>query len=255
VLYGEFFFKSHVVSGTLTADGTASTITFPAADVGGDNDQYNGWLVEDTTNDEVRMVVDYNGNTYTATVHDDFDTTPASGNTYALYKRFNLILPPSHSWVGEHISSPIEGSVNDTARGNLMTVLRITDLEDTKEIARGSRVEDYDRLITTTGTPTEWIPKGNSIVFNYAPTEERWYKADYYRLPKELSSATDEPEIPEAFHWAIVLWGAMWAAGRYQENATKYSYSKDFESFMAHTKTDYDVMLERISSYGVLRRE
>jgi hypothetical protein len=250
-LVGEFYFKTHVITGTLGADGSSTTVTFPPADVGGDDDRYNGWLVE--INSETKMIVDYDGDSYQATVHSSWDTTPSSGDSYSLYKRFNLLLPSSHSWVGEHASLPV---TSDTyrAEGNFVTLLKVTDIDNGTELERGSRIEDYTNNLTATGDPTAYILKGNRIVFNYASDEQRWYLADYYRLPTEMSNDTDVPEIPEMFHYGIILWGRWWTYERDQEKGAAYTAKRDFEDFMERTKSNYEVQFDRIDNYGLLEK-
>jgi hypothetical protein len=251
-LYSEMYFKSHVITGTLDSDGTASTITLPSADVGGDDDRYNGWLVE--VGSETKMVVDYNGTTYTATVHEDWDTTPASGDSYTLMKRWNLVVPSTGLWASENISEPSGGTTEHRSEGKYVTILKITDLVDEVELEMGGRTEDYSANLLTTGTPTGWIMKGNRVIFNYAPDEERWYKADYFRMPYEMSDDDHRPEIPEMFHYGIVLWGRWWVYERDQEKGAAYTAKKDFEDFMSTTKSTWDVKLHRVDTYGVLQR-
>src|SRR5512146_2397218 len=66
-LLSDAYFKSKVISGTLTADGTTTTVVLPAADVGSQDDRYIGWVV--TVGGESRLIVDYTGSTLTATLH------------------------------------------------------------------------------------------------------------------------------------------------------------------------------------------
>jgi hypothetical protein len=251
-LQDEFFFKTHIIEGTLTADGGTAEVTLPVGDTGTQNDRYNGWLVE--INSETKMIVDYNGGSHLATVHSDWSTTPSSGDSYSLYKRFSYLLPSGHAWVTEHIQKPTHLG-NALGGGGLVTILNIVDIEDNKKLSRGGRVEDFEGLVLNASDPTGWILKGNKLIFNYASDEEKWYKADYYRLPQAMSSDDDEPEVPEAFHYGIVLWGASFVFARSLENASKYATARDFESFMRSTQTDYDVMLDRTNSYGILRRD
>lgn len=249
-LQDEFYFKSHVIEGTLDADGTSTTIDFPVSDTGSQNDRYNGWLVE--VGSETKMIVDYSG--HSATVHSSWSTTPSSGDSYSLYKRFSYLLPSDHSWVTEHIARP-SNLGNEVGGGGLVTLLNVIDIEDSRKLQRGGRVEDFEGLILNTSTPTEWILKGNKLIFNYASDEEKWYKADYYRMPHDMSSDDDVPELPQMFHYGIVLWGASFVFARSLENASKYSTERDFETFMRTTVNDYDIALDRTNSYGVLRRD
>jgi len=198
------------------------------------------------------MIVDYSS--LTATVHSEWSTTPSSGDSYSLYKRFSYLLPSGHSWVTEHIARP-SNLGNEVGGGGLVTLLNIVDIEDSRKLDRGGRVEDFEGLVLNTSTPTKWILKGNKLIFNYTSDEEKWYKADYYRMPHDMSAASDVPELPEMFHYGIVLWGAGFVFARSLENASKYSTERDFETFMRTTVNDYDIALDRTNSYGVLRRD
>lgn len=251
-LYSEMYFQSHVITGTLEEDATSGTVTFPTGDVGADDDRYNGWLVE--IGSEVKMIVDYDGGTYTATIHDDWSTTPSDGDSYTLMKRWNLIVPSGGLWASENITEPAGGTTEHRSEGHYVTILKVTDLVDEVELEMSGGTEDFSSGLLSTGTPTSWLLKGNRLLFNYAPDEERWYKADYFRLPYTMSDATDEPEIPEMLHYGIVLWGRWWVYERDQEKAAAYTAKRDFEDFMSTTKSTWDIRLHRADTYGTLQR-
>ena len=248
-LVGEMYFKSTIIEGTLDVNGSTSTVVFPSGDVGAGDDRYNGWIVK--VNNTFRVIMDYDASTRTATVHEDFSTAPASGDTYGLYKKFSLLLESDHAWAGEHITLP---AVTDRWRseGNLLEVLKISDLEDERNLKKATRGKDFVGIQTSTGDPTRWYRFGNKLYFDYAPEKEKWFKLEYYRLPTEMTLSTDEPEIPEQFHYGIILWGTEWGYRREGESNEKYSTKRDFIEFMEQTISGMDVEDEREFSGGKL---
>lgn len=247
-LLGELYFKAKVISGTLTSTGTTTTVTLPAADVGDDDDRYNGWILE--IGNQMRLVVDYTGSTYTATLHTSLASAPSSGDAYKLYKRFSLLLPSTHAWLanpsGEHISLPATSDIY-RAEGNLYEVLKIEDIDNTRVLEKAERTESLPEYLTTTGDPTKWWRFGNKVYFDVSLDEENYYRMEYYRLPTEMSGATDTPEIPEPFHYALVLWGTAWVYRRKQESSDLYSVTKELETFMRNRVGEFDAEMERES--------
>lgn len=252
-LFGEMFFRWTVISGTLGDQSGAGDdeVVLPAADVGADDDEYNGWIVE--VGSEKLQVMDYDGGTTTVTLQADWTSAPESGDSYSLYKRFAMLLPSSDGWASEHITLPSEGSLG-RATGNLIEVLKLEDVDQQRVLEPEHGRESWPSLNTSVGDPTAWYRYGERIVFNYAPDEQRWFRMEYYRGPTDVSSDTDEPEIPELFHWGIVLWGTEWGFAREMEMDSKYSAKRDFEDFMRRTKSQYEVMWERESDHGILER-
>ena len=248
-LTSDMYFKSTIIEGTLTAVGTVSTIVFPTADVGDGDDRYNGWVVKKGT--EYRLLVDYDEGTLTGTPHEDFDTAPAIGDTYGLYKKFSILLESDHAWAGEHLILP---SVTDRWRsdGNLLEVLKITDLENERTLEKATRGKDFVGMQTSIGDPSKWYRFGNKLYFNCACEEEKWFKLEYYRLPTDMTLSTSEPEIPEQFQYGIILWGTEWGYRREGESNEKYSTKRDFIEFMEQTISGMDVEDEREFSGGVL---
>ena len=250
-LMGELFFTSSFVSSTLDADAPADNkITFPGADVSDQESRYNGWIAE--SGGQSRIITSYNN--YIATLHKDWDTTPSSGDTYKLYKRFWLIVDSSDPWQSEHITIPASSTKYRT-EGNLLGILKIEDLEDEVDLRKAAKGRTYPSLMMSTGTPNRWWQSGRKLYMDYCLDEARTFKAEYLRHPTKMSAASDTPEIPEIFHWGIVLWGIMWGFSREQEAPDKYSAKRDFLDFMRQTKSVYEMELESIEDYGSLQIE
>lgn len=252
-LIGESFFHSTLVSGTLEADSAVTSIVFPAGDVSiTQDDIYNGWVVE--VNGVSRLIVDYDSATYTGTVAPDWETAPATDDDYTLYKQFELLLAPSHTWAGYHISLPVETD-RGRATGNLIEILKVYDVEEGKELEKAQREETFITQWTSSGDPSEWIRVGNKLIYSSPVNEEKWFRMEYYRMPTEMDLSTDEPEVPEHLHWGIVLWGVMWGYSRHQEPSMKWSAKQDFEDFMTQKTSQFDLEFERSDDYGALEVE
>lgn len=245
---GDMHFQSYYESGTLDADApSASTIQLPTG-ASTTDDTYNGWVI--TLGSQDRYIVDYDGSTLRATLADDWDTEPDSGDEYELAKNFHMMLASGDGLESYHITKPTSG---DYVTGNFLLPLKIVDLEDLVELEKAGRNEAFSSLLTSTGTPTSWYWQGNKLVFNYVPDEQRWYKMEYYRLPKTLSTSTDAPDIPEYLHYGIVLWGRWWGFARQMGQPEAYAAKKDFEDFMRQRLNLYAIEYLRDDDYGTVR--
>jgi hypothetical protein len=83
--------------------------------------------------------------------------------------------------------------------------------------------------------------------------DEKWYRLEYYRTPTDMEDDDDEPDIPEAYHMAIVMWGIWWGYNRKMESSRAYSMKRNFEDAMRSLKTQFDVMNERIDLGGIVK--
>ena len=81
------------------------------------------------------------------------------------------------------------------------------------------------------------------------PTSGKTFAVRYHRGPKVLTvnDAAVEPELPEQFHWAIMLHVVWWGLRRAQESNDAYATKKDLEDFMARTRTEYDLQDDIVS--------
>ena len=250
-LISELYFKSVLTSETLDDAATdASNVVLPSTDVGTQDDRYNGWGLE--IGSETKLITDYVGSTRTATVHEAFATTPAVGNAYKLYKRFWLLVPSTHAWVADHISLPAT-SDRYRAEGNLYEVLKIEDLVDTRVLDKAERTEAFTNFVVAVGDPREWFRLGNRLYVDTNVDEAKWFRMEYYRLPTDMSAATDEPEIPETFHYGINLWMIWWIHRRRMESDEAYATKRDFVDYMVTHRTEAEVADERASASMSLR--
>lgn len=255
-LISDLYFTSTYFEEELDDDATdAATVILPAADVlGGSStydDCYNGWIFE--YENEAKVIIDYDGTSYTATLHEDLSSTPEAEDDYKLYKNFYYLMPSAHAWVGEHITLPATTDVT-RATGNLLEVLKVIDLTEERELSksRGSFYPIVGR--TSPGAAGEWFRIGNKLTFDKPQDDDYSYYLEYYRLPMEMAGNDSEPELPEMFHYAIVLWGMWWGYNRQQDATSAWAKKQDFNEYMKSIISQYELSSERSELYGSLQR-
>jgi hypothetical protein len=236
---GELFFQTTVKSGTAEG-GDESSITLQSGQVGASDDQYNGWLVAITSgtgDGQTRLVTDYNGSTRVATVHNPWVTTPDSTSVYRLYKRFVKILPSGAVGASENLTlSPVS---------SLYAVSKIMDLVDKEDLLPAERTETWISDLTEDAIPDEYLVYGDRIVFNTAYSTSRWYKMEYVKMPPDMVNDSDQPEVPEPWQEAIILWATWRGLRRNQESGEAYAAKRDLLDFIQMTATQGEVGFER----------
>jgi len=255
-LMAELYFKPKVITGTVGAGSTTSTVVLDT-EVGTQDDRYNGWVVE--IGGIIKYITDYTGSTRTATVHALYGTAPAAGVAYKLYKRFWLFIPSTDPWAsspsGEHIVLPTTSTIY-RAEGNFVEILRMQDLTQHRYIEQAMRSDDFMEFIDSSGDAQEWYRFGNKLYVDTNIDEaDRSYRLEYYRLPTDMSADSDTPEIPEMFHYGIILWATAWGYRRAQESSDLYSTNRELVDFMRSTLSQYHIGSERGSYWSRLRND
>ncbi len=240
-LMGSMYFQATVRTETLDAGSTTSSLILDSNGPSVDN-AYLDWVVQ--VGSEYALVVGYTASTKTVALAIAVSSAPASADTVTFYPSHFLVLPSSSNLVSYNIARP-EG---------YFETLKVIDMYQQKELDNTERTEGFYTTTTEIGDPTEFFRYSNGLIFNSAVSTDRYFKLEYYRTPTLLTLDTDEPELPEAFHYAIVLWALWWGYRRGQENSSAYSVKRDLMDFMRTTKTQYDVYMERSSGYGYLKR-
>lgn len=234
---GEAFFKSMVLTGTV-ASASSSTVVLDAG-VDAEADRYNGCIVEITAGTgegQRRLIVDFSGSRV-ATIDHDWDDEPTAASTYAVYKRTYKFRDSSATDADENISlSPVS---------EVAAISKLTDIKALSEIKRAGRIDDFPSSLLTVGIPMAYIPKGSGLVFDLAPDGTIWYKLEYVRVPPALALATDEPELPDSFNEALLLYAQWIGLRRGQEWGGAYATKRDIEDVMASLKTSLEMSFER----------
>lgn len=235
--YDELYFQTQIVEGTV-ASATDTTVTVDSS-AGATADQYNGWLIRiesGTGAGQVRLITDYSA-LRAATVHTSWDTNPDSTSEYTLYKRFMRILNSADTGASENITQPQDDCVKNP--------LKITDLYQQRDIPYGGRVENWPGNITSAGIPSAWTLFGNTIVFNYAMDEERWYRLEYEAELAALTAASQEPKLPEPWQEMLFLWllwkGRVWT---HEPNAA-YGAKRDLWDFAEKIRMPREQLMDR----------
>lgn len=252
-LFGSDFMRLTKTGGTLAANPAPSGWVIDLDDgspiVGDINQRFKGWIFE--CRGQRRVVVDHDESNL-LTLSSPISPVPEIGDEYSLYKRFVFMLSEGAQYAAEHYVLPqVNGQKSE---GNLIEVLKISDMVDKSVLTKAQKNENFIRRSDEVSFPRAWYRFGSRIVFDSAPPEERWYELEYYRLPAAMVEATDEPEIPEMFHYALVLWGTEWGMRRQRENSEKYATGQDLQRFMRTMLSQYEMEYDRESDSGIYRK-
>lgn len=111
--------------------------------------------------------------------------------------------------------------------------------------------EGLNRMFDYFGYPGYWYRQGNRLFLDRVnPAEDTYVYTDIKRLPTERSLFSEEPELPEQFHYAILLWVVAWGHARYSDIESRKDYRGQLREFMETTMTDYMVEFERNDQIG-----
>lgn len=249
-LTSQLYFQTYWISDALQDAGhTTTTIILPSdildATTLATDDVLNGWSF--TTASNTKRIVDYDGGTRTATLHEALTAAPATTATYELSKNYMDIQGSTHAQVAYNILKP----------DKFLLPIKIVDLEEEREITEAARDDVFINLVGSTSDPTEFVHRNDRILFDYVPDERRWYYMEYSKMPTDMvhGTSTGEPDIPEHFHYGIVLWGRWWGFAREQGLQAAWAAKQDFNDFMRQRVGAYYNQHDRRQVAGKLRRE
>lgn len=238
-LHTETMWKT--VAYTATATYTVSSATASTATLnnlpGTTANRYRGWVLE--INSEYRLVTLQSGNTLT--VNDDWDSTPSSGDTYKLYKRWYDLVDSSHAYSSENIVLDPVSSIYE--------VLVLEDMQEETWLTRDDRIETNIFTLRDAGDPTSFRMDGNRLYLNYNVDDERYFRMEYCKYPTAMSAASDEPDLPETYHEAVLMEMERLAYRFKNENASAYSLKRDIDDFMETTVQPGEMAYERQAPY------
>lgn len=101
------------------------------------------------------------------------------------------------------------------------------------------------------GVPGYWNRQGNTLRLDRVnPIDTTYVYVDIKRMPTERTLFTEEPDIPEQFHYAMVLWVVGWGQTRASDYEARKDYRGQLREFMETTMTDYMVEFERNGRIG-----
>ena len=231
-------FSTEVLSATIS-DGAIGTATLTTSlPVQADN-YYAGWVVT-LAGEQYRVFM---------------STTALSGTDTDLLVLSPLAIDP----VGETLSAsrreytfveatPAFGTipVNPTVPASVGTPLEIVsvyDMTNASELGRLSSDEQGLESIPVIQAPTAYYKTGRGLRFDTWPEEAANYTIRFFRTPAVIgyTATTEEPELPENYHRAIVLWGLWWGYRRMQENNSAYSTKRDLDDLLRHIRGEFDL--------------
>jgi hypothetical protein len=228
---GEVFFKTSAPTGTIVG-ATLSTITLGAG-AGSNDDQYNGWMIE--TTEGKSLIVAYDGAGKTATLAVALGAIPSGA--YTLSKRFMKFCGPLDVGVADNVAL---SSVTE-----IKEVQKLMLLDGEVEIVPAQRTDSFSGWLRTPGRPSTYLRRGAQIIFDCPVDEELWFAMEYAKIPPDLTEDGDEPQMPETFHEAVMMW-ALWRGYHWmQETDMAYSTKQDIMDFMRTTRAPLEMAAER----------
>lgn len=232
-LLSKLYFQNKAALTGTAVSATASTLTWAGLAPNNEADQFNQWLVETTGGTgegQIREVIDCTGvgaTDCTMTVHKAWDTTPDATTTFKMYKR-----------MFRFVANPVAGTIDDYQIAlNPLTVLsdvvKVTDVEDMTDLAVVTRDDILTGTRQSNSAASSFARFGDELWFDSAYDSVKTYELTYYRQPVALAAATDVPELPVAFHEAVVLWAVHRLQMREQDFTGAYATKRDLQEMMA----------------------
>lgn len=215
---GSFQFPSVVLTGTFDIEASGTSVTLPGTVVASLG-RFVRWVltVGSESRDVLASVV--TGGRNVLTVSEAF-SVPLLAATFSLGKR-------------EYHFTGLDALDTDGVR--VVEVNRIFDIATGSQLTIAPSAEHLTTIAS--GTPSVWRHRNSGIVFDVAPTAERYYLAHVMRLPNKVNEQTDELDLPDAFMQAILLRIVWWGYRRMQDFQAAYSTKKDFEELMTRLAT------------------
>jgi hypothetical protein len=198
-------FQNCVVIGTLTSGSTNSCVF--ATGVYQDNDRYNMWNLETTGgtgSGQTRLIVDYNGISYTATLNKAWDVDPDNTTTYRLSKNFYPfgVNPYVNPHTGEYI--------NLSQLNGIYSLIQVKDLTTAIGLTPVTRLEDFtSQMGSTASSVSSYKWEGTSLLFDTSLNEQHWFSLKYRGIPASLVQEPDVPLFPENWH-PILVFMVLW---------------------------------------------
>lgn len=224
-------------------ESSSTTVTVNGLDPDADN-EFTGWIIEITNGPGVgqKRIITSGAlirSEITLTVHKQWDTIPVLGNTCKLYKNFFDMLAsstlPFHQY--HFIIDPIN-SISD--------IIKIRDIETGDDLERGDYTDMFSANVLVDGIPSQYKVYGNRIIFDVALKSRRTYEILYIANPAVLSTASQLPGIPIAYHEVLAQWATFRLRKRNQDFAGSYAEKRDIIDAMEALRREgeFDTELE-----------
>lgn len=237
-LFRQYNFKAGPIEIPVDAiDGAEVTVgDFVDTDVDIEATNPRLWILE--IEDQRRVVMRRDGNVLTVDKAYEDGTLLTGGTVYKREWRFvDAISDAAHFEIPLNPITEIEA------------VQRITQIDNGRQLHRALSTDYYPIMIGKIGEPTAYYSLSSSLIFDIAPKEPTWYQLEYYAMPSPMLSQGDQPEIPEPFHEAIILYATWIGLRRYQEWNGAYSTKRDITDFMRTIRSSYSMNNELEEGY------
>jgi hypothetical protein len=102
------------------------------------------------------------------------------------------------------------------------------------------------------GDPQYYWRRGQYLWLDRLPVNETEVvlHVDIKKFPTEMTAFADEPDIPEAFHWAILQWVSAWGFGRYMDPIMRKDLRGQFREEMETRVTEFMVEFDHNDQIG-----
>lgn len=225
--------KSQVTTTTVVlASGGGTALTVGLASYFVDH-LYENWVLEDADGNFYQVMSSllnpgYPAPTLALDLELDTNFLGTVGDTLTLRRReysIRTTLGP-YDWTFD--TAPLEiHRVWDNKQGlELTAVSDETTLYDTRK---------------TVGDPTQFALFGQSIKFDVAPEDARWFSVSYFGMPPTLAAVADVPSLPVQFHEGIKLWALHLGFRQKEELDDAWKMAQNFTTFMATTRSTMDL--------------
>lgn len=92
------------------------------------------------------------------------------------------------------------------------------------------KLPEYDALESVSGTPSAYVPSGGDLVLYPTPDGAYAFTLRYWRLPKDMSADSDEPETPAQYHALLPAYAMQKAYARENDYAASNFWKGEWEA-------------------------
>lgn len=201
----DVYFQNSDLSATIATLPTSTTLTLNTISptVGASLDYTNliGFVFEIVGVQYV--VIGYSGGTYT--LNKAVSSSVAVGSTVTIYSRWFRYKKSTET------STLIPGqNVVALSGTSIVSIEKVQNMTNNgQEVQLAGRTEYFNEVPRGRGMPSLYIESQRGLEFNIVPNDDTLFLIRYYSEPESLSSATQEPLIPKAWHeliWQLAKW-------------------------------------------------
>jgi len=193
--------------------------------------QFAGWIVKVDTEYRTVAISDEDSLTLASAL----GTSPtADATTYTLYAPYI------------EVDSSYEGE----------TVLQVYDVSNGVDLEMVRPEHVNPQPSPTTGNATAFYQVGNRIYLEPVP-ESGYFRVEINNPPSiaATAAATDEPSLPEQFHYGMILWALAWGFGIMINGELRQMYRTELREYMLSIQFPEDGQMRRQDDHLILKTE